>query len=1664
MRTSLYFKFLFISFLLALLSFRQTVNAQGQYGNEWINYSQTYYKIKVAATGLYKLDYDYLRSLGLANVNPQHFQLYRRGKEVAIRVAGESDGRLDAQDYIEFFGEKNDGVLDSELYKNPAHQIHQLRSLYTDTAVYFLTYAPTGGKRMREVNPSAEGKTPEPYHLQKATYINTDRYNRGKLYGENRMPWMDQGEGFVSNYSLFSRNYSISGIINMEPIGPKPIVEFATVGVTQVDHTVDINVVLSGGSTRKLKTYQYDYFAHVVDKQEIGFSDVIGGKVTLQVAPVSTPVTPNSISFSYGILTYPQKPIISSNNQFIYTDSTRSVSPYYELTGVASTTVAYDVTNQEDIVRMEGFAVGTKRGYVVKAEDGKSHKILLANTASPLKPEAAKIITFRHIEPAAHNYIVLTNKRLMQKVGDNALPAPQAYAAFRASELGGSYDTLLVFIDNIVNQFHYGEHSANAIRRFLSFMGTAPNPKQMFIIGKGVEFDQVNYRLASGAALDLVPTGGIPGSDVFFSADFRNNSFVPKIPTGRLSATSAKQVMDYLDKVKEYEAQPQGVAWRKNILQLGGGGSLSEINDIASYMKSYEDIASGPFLGANIIEKYRKNVSETVEVINVSEEINAGVSLVTFFGHSSTSTTDLDIGYVSKDVNGYRNKGKYPVMLMNGCNLGNTFVPNFISFGENWVLTPDKGAVAYIANTDYGYPSFLHLYTANFYTASFQNAATYGSPIGIIQKEVIQKVKEASSRDETTSMVMAMSLQGDPAIRLYSPDKPDYYIKDDSFSIHNEDESVVTAASPKFTLKVGVGNLGKVTTEPVKVTVKRTLADQATVISYQPFEVNLIQSHDVINLEIDNEDTDALGMNSFEVTLDGLSEVEELDESNNTKKFQHYFPANGLRALSPSKYGIVNSGSVKLVAQPTQSEITSAEYYFELDTTSAFNSNLKQTYTTGKLFMPTWEVTLPDNSSDSTVYFWRARFKTYEAEEDTIWAESSFRYIPNGKTGWSQSHYGQFNEVQTSKISNKGEKNIKWEFEPLHSEITIRTAGGNVRYVDASYGLFINGRPMLEEWCGNPAGSATPRIYLVVIDPVSLTAVKDIFSAGACSYLPELYEFGSMNTAANRTKLENFLKAVPEGYYVAAIGINAVPYGSFSRELKNAFKNIGSALIDNLQNGYPFAIVGQKGSAPGTAEELTASLDDERSPLSQDIALHTVLSSNHGSGTITSTVIGPALSWETLHYNVDNYQEGNDEHKLSVVGINEAGQQEVLVEEVSSKIFNLSAINATQYPKLQLSLSLSDETDRTAPQLKEWFVYYEEAPEGVIRPDLVKVSQEILTEEAGKGVVTVPMAFENISGTAFSDSLQVEVTLTGTGIEPRVASFRIEPLTANKTTFFNYRLLTNELEGDYKLSMYVNPMIQQEQEYFNNIYEVPFSVKATLHPILDVAFDGVHIMDGELVSPSPIISIMLKDENKGVYLQDPSTMSVIMIDPQGNGQEVNLTSNPNVRFYPADEKNDFRLEYVPEKLEDGLYTLEVKARDVKGRLSGISPYRISFEVVNESTITNFYPFPNPFSTKTNFIFTLTGATIPDNFKIQILTVTGKVVKEIMMEEIGPIRIGNNKSDYAWDGTDMYGDKLANGVYLYRVVMSEQGVEDMKHRNTFGDKAFKNGYGKLYILR
>jgi hypothetical protein len=250
-------------------------------------------------------------------------------------------------------------------------------------------------------------------------------------------------------------------------------------------------------------------------------------------------------------------------------------------------------------------------------------------------------------------------------------------------------------------------------------------------------------------------------------------------------------------------------------------------------------------------------------------------------------------------------------------------------------------------------------------------------------------------------------------------------------------------------------------------------------------------------------------------------------------------------------------------------------------------------------------------------------------------------------------------------------------------------------------------------------------------------------------------------------------------------------------------------------------------------------------------------------------------------------------------------------------------------------------------------------------------------------------------------------------------------------------------------------------------------------PLLDVTFDGVRILNRDIVSGKPHIQIKLKDENQYLSLNDTSGLVVTLKFPAESQPRVYRWGTDTLRFTPANAgsgDNTALADFTPTLLEDSEnseYELTVSGKDRSGNRAGNLEYRISFQVFNKPMISNLLNYPNPFSTSTAFVFTITGQQVPQEFRIQILTITGKVVKEITKAELGPLHIGTNITEYKWDGTDMFGQKLANGVYLYRVVTSLNGSKMEQFRLNDGynqssmdvtDQYFNKGYGKMVILR
>jgi flagellar hook assembly protein FlgD len=80
-------------------------------------------------------------------------------------------------------------------------------------------------------------------------------------------------------------------------------------------------------------------------------------------------------------------------------------------------------------------------------------------------------------------------------------------------------------------------------------------------------------------------------------------------------------------------------------------------------------------------------------------------------------------------------------------------------------------------------------------------------------------------------------------------------------------------------------------------------------------------------------------------------------------------------------------------------------------------------------------------------------------------------------------------------------------------------------------------------------------------------------------------------------------------------------------------------------------------------------------------------------------------------------------------------------------------------------------------------------------------------------------------------------------------------------------------------------------------------------------------------------------------------------------------------------------------------------------------------------------YPNPFTTRTQFWFEHNKPGQELQVRVQIFTLSGKVIKTLKKTINSP---GNRSSDLEWDGRDEYGDKIARGVYLYRLTVSAPG--------------------------
>jgi len=244
--------------------------------------------------------------------------------------------------------------------------------------------------------------------------------------------------------------------------------------------------------------------------------------------------------------------------------------------------------------------------------------------------------------------------------------------------------------------------------------------------------------------------------------------------------------------------------------------------------------------------------------------------------------------------------------------------------------------------------------------------------------------------------------------------------------------------------------------------------------------------------------------------------------------------------------------------------------------------------------------------------------------------------------------------------------------------------------------------------------------------------------------------------------------------------------------------------------------------------------------------------------------------------------------------------------------------------------------------------------------------------------------------------------------------------------------------GKGKISYYATTETDDAGGYFDGFVIGGMSdnpIECTKGPEVRIYLNDDKFVPGSITNQNPVLFIKLKDD--------------FGINTTGNGIGHDLVAilDNNVEkqmilndYYLADQDsyNSGTVRFPLQDLAPGTHTIKVRAWNICNIPTEES---IDFVVKSDEKLTldRVMNYPNPFTTRTSFLFEHNQPGETFDILVHIYTVSGKLVKTITHP---PLFLEGTRCDrdiIVWDGRDEYGDKIGKGVYVYRLtVRNSQG--------------------------
>ena len=702
----------------------------------------TWYKISVAATGIYKIDYNFIKNtLGInpSSVNLNTLAIFGNGGGMVPDVAGtprpddltenptmlvNADGgtTFGKDDYLLFYAQ----AADAWVYDSAAQTFSHQKNLYTDVNYYFLTIDAGTGKRVQTTSISeVPSKTISVF--DEHAYHDSDIVNPLQSGKE----WL--GEEMTSFSNTQSLSFNFPNIVTTTPVKVNSLL-----GVSVDNYTSTTTIAINGQTiiTQNdvgINTINNEYpVAYNPDASSASFTANSSQlNVNYTFTPQADPTGTDACYIDWiELIGQRQLTMVGNAMTFRSIASTSSPACTFVLGGAGSNTLVWNVTNIGNINQMQTTLNGSSLSYI--ALTGQLQEFIAFNNSSGnfSNPVYIGPVPNQNLHASAQSNMVIV-------AYDDFMSAATNLAGYHRTN--DNLTVTVASLSQVYNEFGSGKPDISAIRDFVKMLydrggaDTALWPRYLLLLGDG-SFDPkgrtpgANNYINTYESYDSYDQLNSYTSDDFFGllddgdgGDI-DNAQILDIGVGRLTADNEAMATAIANKIINYKNLTAACAtcvsantnnsWR-NVLTfvadyLFNGGDSFEDN---SNNLPNQPVHSIRFI---IIQKYipmpinwnATPAGDRFPAVNAAilAQLNAGTLVINWVGHGDEVTWSNGRIFTFSMINSLQNQ-YLPLFITATCDFGRYDAPT-ITGAQGLLDNASGGAIGLITTVRLVYRKF----------------------------------------------------------------------------------------------------------------------------------------------------------------------------------------------------------------------------------------------------------------------------------------------------------------------------------------------------------------------------------------------------------------------------------------------------------------------------------------------------------------------------------------------------------------------------------------------------------------------------------------------------------------------------------------------------------------------------------------------------------------------------------------------------------------------------------------------------------------------------------------------------------------------------------------------------------------------------------------------